>query len=130
MRLIYVSGKYSGKNHEEIHQNIMEARKWAIEIWKLGYVAICPHLLTYHFEDDIHLDHEEYIRRDLAILRRCDGLFACPNWKDSPGAREEVDFAEATGIPIYYDLKQLEPFHIDPMKAAIIGVPPVGGGCW
>jgi nucleoside 2-deoxyribosyltransferase len=107
VKLIYVAGKYTGKDFDEIEGHIQAARSFAVEIWRRGHVAICPHLNTYHFEQNLNLTQEDYYERDFMILQRCDGLFAMPNWKDSRGAQMEVQFAHEQGIPVYFDLDDI-----------------------
>lgn len=108
MKIIYVAGKYSGKDRNEIEQNILLARKYAVEIWRCGHVALCPHLNTAHFDDDIAFPQEEYYRRDLKLLERCDAIFMLPNWQESRGARLELEFARVNNIPAIFNLEEIK----------------------
>lgn len=40
---------------------------------------------------------------DLDMLSLCDTIYMLRDWKDSPGATTEHDFANATGINIIYE---------------------------
>ena len=40
---------------------------------------------------------------DLDMLSLCDTIYMLRDWKDSPGATTEHDFAKATGINIIYE---------------------------
>lgn len=95
--LLYIAGPYRG----DIDANITQARQVAIEVWRAGHVALCPHLNTAHFEKDAHLDDEVYLAGDLDMLLRCDGVVLTPDWQKSTGARAEVDFARQHGIPTW-----------------------------
>jgi nucleoside 2-deoxyribosyltransferase len=108
MRVVYLAGKYTGKDYFEIEANIQKAKEYALEIWNMGHVCICPHLNTCHFEDHLSLPNEEYIRRDLKIVERCDCVFVMPEWEESSGASTEVAFAREKDIPVYFDLDQLK----------------------
>jgi intein/homing endonuclease len=109
--LVYIAGKYRG----DVDANIAAARKVAIELWEMGHVAICPHLNTAHFEQDCHVTDGVYLSGDLDILARCDAVVMVPGWQESVGARDEYDFAEYRGIPIYQypDLPPLHPTEQD-----------------
>lgn len=99
--IIYIAGKYSG-TPEEIEENICAARRAAIEVWEAGYVAICPHLNTAHFEQDCKCSYEQYLIGDLQILARCDAAMFLPGWEESSGARQEHDYCLRNGISICY----------------------------
>lgn len=110
MKVIYVAGPYRGASFEEVHANIMAARYWAKKIWKLGAVALCPHLNTWHFELDAGLHDEVYLTGDLVLIQRCDAVFMMPNWEASRGARREKKFSERQGIPVFFNLDKLAKF--------------------
>lgn len=94
--LIYLSGPYRGN----IAKNIEAARRVAVELWEQGYTVICPHLNTAFFERDCKIT-DDYIRRDLEIVSRCDAVILLPGWQCSEGAREEKRAAEDLGIAVY-----------------------------
>lgn len=100
--IIYISGKYSDENSEKIRKNIQLAKKHAVEIWKKGFVAICPHLNTENFEEHCDLDWDIYIKGDKEILSKCDAIVMLYNWIDSKGAKVERDFALELQIPVFY----------------------------
>lgn len=88
--IVYVCGKYRGKNENEVFENIYLARSHALKLWKKGYAVICPHTNTMFMgcgDDDI------FLKGDLELLSCCDYIYLLPNWKQSKGAREEVKWA-------------------------------------
>lgn len=93
--LIYIAGPYSANPQA----CVIEAFRFADELEDAhpGIVCVVPHESHYR-----HLitprPWEEWIRRDLAKLARCDALFRMPG--ASPGADREVDFAVDHGIPV------------------------------
>ncbi|MEW6047307.1 MAG: DUF1937 family protein [Bacillota bacterium] len=95
----YVSGPYRAATPPGIWANIMRARDVAMDLWRMGYIAICPHLNTMLF-DGIRED-ADWLAGDLEILRRCDLVVLVPGWRESAGARAEVEEARRRGIPVY-----------------------------
>jgi hypothetical protein len=111
MKLVYVSGPYSG---EDIAANIAVARKVAIELWERGHAALCPHLNTAHFEVDCKVSYDQYIQGDLLMLYACQGVVMLPAWVGSNGARLEREYALKIKRPIWYypDLPEPEGFPV------------------
>lgn len=113
MRVIYLAGPYSG----DIDGNIQRARALAIEVWRAGLFCLCPHLNTIHFEKDLDMDSQEYVKRDLWILARCDALLTIPGWEHSEGARQEVSFCLANQVPVFHSIDALVEQHKELRKA-------------
>jgi len=112
MKVIYIAGKYQGKTHDgksfaEIHGHIMAARAVAIEVWKLGAVALCPHLNSWHMEIDCDANPETFYRGDVELVHRSDALMLVSNWRESRGARMEKELAESLGLPVFEDIAHL-----------------------
>lgn len=106
MTLGYVAGPFRGANHWEIAENIRNAERLALEVWKLGAACICPHANTAHFQDAAPDD--VWLNGDLEMLARCDFMIMTPDWWRSSGAQAEHAFATARSIPIFYDLAVLK----------------------
>jgi hypothetical protein len=106
MKLAYVAGPYRGKsknriiNRLQVISNIIEARKVARELWKMGYAAICPHSNSALFDGIVRDD--VFLWGDLEILKRCDIIVMVPNWLSSSGAVDEFCLAEDKGILIHF----------------------------
>lgn len=103
--VVYVAGPFRGPDSWAIECNIRRAETLALEVWRLGAAAICPHTNTRFYQgaapDAVWLDG------DLAILAKCDAVLLTPDWQRSSGARAEVDFARARGIPVFETLDEL-----------------------
>lgn len=99
MKVIYVAGPFRGPNAWEIECNIRRAETLALEIWRLGAVALCPHTNTRFFQgaapDNVWLDG------DLELLCRCDAIALVDGWENSSGARKEVKLARELNIPVF-----------------------------
>lgn len=99
---LYTSGKYTADTREGIKANIQAAREVAIQLWNKGHVVYCPHLNTSHFEDDCNATYDDYIKGDLNVIARVDGMVMIPGWEESAGAKIEHDYALSIGVPIWY----------------------------
>ncbi len=106
MKVVYIAGPFRGPNAWEIEENIRRAERLALEVWRLGAAALCPHTNTRFFqgaaEDAVWLDG------DIELLNRCDAVLLTPDWKLSSGARAEHDHAKGRGLPIFYFLVDLK----------------------
>jgi len=105
--VLYIAGPYSARPGSadpdlEIRQNIMKAEAAARAAWQAGWVPICPHMNSAGGEHLPGVQQEDFLAGDLEILRRCDALLAIEDWSLSAGARGEVAFARANGIPVFY----------------------------
>jgi len=102
--LVYISGLYSVGS---VKHNIKNARRAAIELWERRFAVHCPHLNTAHFEQDCKAAYEDYLRGDLKIISRCDVILMIGEWRRSPGARTEREFALNHGIRVFYNMADL-----------------------
>jgi hypothetical protein len=106
VKVVYVAGPYRGKDSWIIESNVRRAETLALEVWKLGAAAICPHANTRFFQgaaaDDV------WLKGDIEILSRCDAVLTTPDWKLSEGAVEEVGFARSNDIPVFKDIASLK----------------------
>lgn len=100
MRVIYVAGPFRGKSQWAIAENIRNAERLALEVWRMGAAAICPHANTAHFQGAA--PDEVWLKGDIEILLRCDAVVMTPDWERSQGATEERRAALTHGIPVYY----------------------------
>lgn len=103
-KIIYVAGKYRGKTDYEKTENIWHAVRVSVRLWELGWVAICPHANTAHFDCYSNLPSQTYLDGDLEILKRCDALFMLKGWEESEGAKQEFELARKLGKEIYYEV--------------------------
>jgi hypothetical protein len=114
MKVIYVAGPFrcaseyvpGQQDSWGIQQNVMRAMALALEVWRRGAAAVCPHANTMFYQnaavDAVWLDG------DLAILAKCDAVLMTPDWLLSSGARVERLYAIERGITVLYNLTDLE----------------------
>lgn len=108
MKLGYVAGPFRGKDHWQIAENIRNAERLALEVWRLGVACICPHANTAHFQDAAA--DNVWLDGDLEMLARCDFIIMTPDWQRSSGARAEEQFAKERQIQVFYDLDTLRDY--------------------
>lgn len=120
MKLVYVAGPFraitaKGKNNcWQVQRNIMAAMELALEVWKTGHAALCPHANTMFFQDADGIVDDVWLEGDLEMLRRCDAVLVTPDWQRSSGARAEVAKASEWGIPVFFNIEQLKAWLDDP----------------
>lgn len=100
MKVVYVAGPFRGPNSWVIENNIRRAESLALDVWRAGAAALCPHANTRFFQgaapDEVWLDG------DLEMLRRCDAILMTKDWQRSSGATKEHEVAVAVSIPVFY----------------------------
>lgn len=105
MKVVYIAGPFRAPNAWEREQNIRHAERLALHCWAMGFAVICPHTNTRFF--DGVLPDRVWLEGDLELLRRCDVVYALPDWKRSTGTTKEIEEAERVGIPWTNDLDVL-----------------------
>lgn len=75
-------------------------------ILDLGHAPLVPHLTHYWHTLHEPRAYEEWMRIDLAWLSQAEVVLRLPG--ASPGADREVALARALGIPVVFDLADLE----------------------
>jgi hypothetical protein len=105
MKMIYTAGPMSAPTAWEIEQNIRTAEEIALKILKMGAAVYCPQTQGRFYANE--MPWEEWIKRDLEVLKRCNAIFMLPNWKDSKGAIAEFDQAARLGMKILYGLGEV-----------------------
>lgn len=104
--VVYIAGKFRGANHWEQEQNIRAAESLALECWRRGYVAMCPHLNTRYFQGA--LPDDVWMEGDIYLLRKCDALLTVDNWENSIGACREVAEARLIAMPVCHSLDAVD----------------------
>lgn len=108
MKVIYCAGPYRAATEHDVRRNVERAKWWAEAVWRLGAAAICPHTNTYDM--DMAIGPEEFVARDLELVRRCDAVLMLPSWQNSQGAKQELGMATLCGKKVFYwdDLRALQ----------------------
>jgi len=102
MIVIYTAGPITHESQNVRWQFIQTARTYAWDIWRRGYVALCPHLNTWGFDDPL-IPSAHFYEGDLVLIDRCcDAMLMLPGWRDSKGSVKEHEFAKKHGLPVFY----------------------------
>ena len=98
MKVVYVAGPYRNNTVLGTMANIDRARKVAMVIWKMGYVAVCPHTNSALFDEVTH--ESVFLKGYLELVKRCDVVVVVPNYHESEGTLAEIEVALLNGIPV------------------------------
>jgi hypothetical protein len=114
MKVAYVAGPYRSKwGIIGICINIIRAWRIARELWKMGYIVICPHTNCILMSgEDIPEDY--FLTGDMELLKKCDLMVLIPGWPDSKGTISEILLAHKINLPVYQwkrtrELELIEP---------------------
>jgi hypothetical protein len=101
VKVVYIAGPYRAPSPDGIRANLARAASLAIAVWRQGYVALCPHLLTsFELETPTGIADEVWLAGVLALLRRCDAVALVEGWERSEGTLAELREARALGLPV------------------------------
>lgn len=93
---IYISGKITGLNLDEVRQRFDDAEALLLE---LGFDVVNP--LKNGIADDA--PWEKHLCKDIELLLPCDAIYMMDNWTDSTGASIEYDIALRMGKDIWFE---------------------------
>lgn len=97
--IVYLSGQIDGLHPNACREMFDEASDKIIDMMtERGYVDI--EVINPERMPKIQSCWEDYIIRDLILLKECNAIAMLPNWKNSYGARIERLFAEKKNIEI------------------------------
>ncbi|MFA6432940.1 MAG: DUF4406 domain-containing protein [Candidatus Paceibacterota bacterium] len=105
IKIVFVCGPFRAPTQWGIEENVRRAERVAIDVWRAGAMAMCPHSNSklFHGEatDQIFLDGY------LEMIRRCDAVITVVGLEKSSGSRLEVAHAHACGIPVFDGMRAL-----------------------
>jgi hypothetical protein len=112
MKVVYIAGPFrcpslacpGQQDHFGIHQNVTRAMALALEVWRLGAVALCPHGNTFCLQHSA--PDSVWLEGDMELMRRCDAVLMVPGWSDSRGAIAERLHARERGMPVFETLSE------------------------
>jgi hypothetical protein len=115
---VYISGPIAGR----VDGNRLAFRAAARRLREAGYEPVDPHEVSHEHVGSTWGPHASflhcfgrdtgregdphrygcYLLTDLAAMADCEAVLVLTDWQQSPGARVEVAFAEACGIPVWH----------------------------
>jgi len=99
MKVVYIAGPFRGRDENEVHSNILEARAVGFRVARHGGVPLIPHTMYEGF--DGKLTDEFWLDATMRLLGRCDAVVLCNCWWYSNGALAEIEAARALGLPVF-----------------------------
>lgn len=100
MRKMYISGPISGYDTDERIEAFGRASKKGEA---MGYKAVNPMA-----DQPDGWSWDEYMRRDITMLCKCDAILLMSGWENSKGACLEKRIAEELGMEVFYDIEMME----------------------
>lgn len=95
----YIAGPFRAPTPWGVEQNVRRAEAVALDAWRAGLVALCPHLNSRPFEGAC--PDEVWLRGGIELLRRCDAVILVDGWERSSGTALEIKEAERLKIPVF-----------------------------
>lgn len=92
---VYVAGKITGLTHEEYCAKFAAKRH---ELEARGYKVMIP--VDINATDGF--EHSDYMHVCYAMIDVCDAVYMLPDWKESKGARMELQYAADHRKKIFY----------------------------
>ena len=97
--IVFVIGPYRADSAWEIEQNVRRAEEVALDVWRAGHVALCPHSMTRYYHDA--LPDEVWLEGMRRLLGRCDGVILLGGYEASKGSLLELGVADEMGLPVW-----------------------------
>ena len=107
IKRVYVAGKINDKAVEYI-KNMHNMMMYAEKVRQMGYSVFVPCLDVLMGMMFGCYGYKDYFDNNLCWLEVADIMFVCPGWETSTGTMKEMNRAEELGIPIVYNLEDLE----------------------
>ncbi len=105
MRVVFISGPFTGPTPWDTHKNVLTAEAYAAEIAAAGAMPFCPHLNS---KNPVGVqDWGFWMAGCLEVLERCDAVFFLPGYRRSRGAMLEFGCATSLGKPMFFGLEAI-----------------------
>lgn len=89
---IYISGKITGLfDYKEKFDEVESKLK------NMGHTVLNPTILP------LGLEYDEYMNLSYAMIDCADGVYMLDNWKDSNGAKLEIEYAKRKDKKVFYE---------------------------
>lgn len=99
---VYVAGPIS---KGDMIENVSRGIEYGEALLRLGYIPFVPHTSVMWQFLHPHT-HQQWLDYDFYWVAKCDALLRIPG--ESKGADMEVKCARQRGIPVFYDIEELE----------------------
>lgn len=109
MKRVYCAGPYSAGDVLTVFENMRKGMVLATKVRQLGYAPFCPWMdyMFFFVNTGKPFTLESCYEYSLAWLEVSDAIIFTENWKESPGAIQEHEYAIRKNIPVFYSLYDL-----------------------
>jgi len=106
---IYIAGAITPTNKKinpviEYGRNVKSFLDVAAKLIANGLAPFTPALDFLLLINDIPLTVDDFYELDFAFLEVCDAMYVIPNYENSEGVLNEIEFARKHHIPIYFNI--------------------------
>lgn len=102
MKLVFVASPFRAATPWLVAENVRQAERAALEVWRAGAVAVCPQSMSALFDKEG--PDQRYLDGWLALLARCDAVLVVAQ---SAGVEREMIRADECGLPIFRTVAEL-----------------------
>lgn len=108
MSFVYLASPYTPHAGESVQDRVDAACAFAAQLMREGKSVFSPiahsHYIADHLHDDLRMDHEFWMRQDLAILRHAERVIVLrlPGWERSRGIARELAEARLHSVPVEF----------------------------
>jgi hypothetical protein len=102
MKIVFIAAPFRAATPWGIAENVRDAERVALEVWRLGAVAVCPQANSALFHGEG--PDQRYLTGYLALLARCDAVLVAGQ---SAGVSAELARAAELELPVFRDLASL-----------------------
>lgn len=96
---VYISGRMTGLDSDEIVKKFSRSERYLVEN---GHSVLNP-AVTMHLMNTSGFSYDHFLVIDFAMLSVCDAIYMQKDWRDSNGARRELEYAERRGLKVLYE---------------------------
>lgn len=105
--LVYISGPISPKNGRLIEDNVVAGLEMLLDLTKRGIPAFSPQIQAIY--PSAHMvPYATWMEYDFAVIDFCTHMLMLYGWQKSTGACQEKEYADDKGIPVAYNIEELE----------------------
>ncbi|MGB9708136.1 MAG: DUF4406 domain-containing protein [Candidatus Pacearchaeota archaeon] len=103
---VYIAGKLNDMAVDYI-KNLHFMIKEAEKVRKRGFSVYVPCLDFLMGLVAGDYEYNDYFENSQEWLKASEVVYACDNWKNSNGAKKEIELAKSLNIPVFYNLEDL-----------------------
>jgi hypothetical protein len=104
-KVAYIASPLTIGDHDE---NVKNSYVAANDLIDLGYIPFCP-LWHQELNKLVPRSYDDWLDLDFVWLEKCDCVLRLPG--ESRGAEKEVEKAHQLGLPVFYNIRDLNNYY-------------------